>query len=254
MNPAPVFRVYRMALWFRVFALFFVAFGFLFVIASVRELPSTQVDVKPMNAVVGIVFFAVGIGLTVHAFTATIRFTQDTIELRSIVARTVLPLNAICGRREYVVRGNAESGSTRYLRLEPNDDRLAAIDFSKNGYNLDDAFYDWFNSLTDLDAADKQATKTPSLASFDQCPGIIPHSITPVNPITMMLVLQAMTFHSREFLCSPIRSLRLINSSMRMITTGSRTPFNTCDKIATLMSCASGSSNTVIAPPAISSV
>ena len=42
--------------------------------------------------------------------------------------------------------------------------------------------------------------------------------------------------------------------SIRMITTGSSTPFNTCDKIAKFISCASGSISTVTAPPAISSV
>ncbi len=73
-------------------------------------------------------------------------------------------------------------------------------------------------------------------------------------PITMRLVAQAITFHSREFLCSPIRSARLISSSIRMMTTGSRTPFSTCERMAKLISCASGSSSTVSALPAISSV
>ena len=40
-----------------------------------------------------------------------------------------------------------------------------------------------------------------------QCPGINPHSITSVMPMTIRLVPQAITFQSREFLCSPIRSL-----------------------------------------------
>src|ERR1035438_3999343 len=84
-----------------------------------------------------------------------------------------------------------------------------------------------------------------------QWPGNIPHSITSVMPITMMLVPHAIQFHRREFLCSPIRSSRLMSISIRMMTTGSKTPFSTCDRMATLISCASGKSSTVSAPPAI---
>src|ERR1035438_252669 len=91
-------------------------------------------------------------------------------------------------------------------------------------------------------------------AQCPQCPGIMPHSITSVIPITMRLVPHAITFHRREFLCSPIRSLRLISISIRMITTGSRTPFNTCERMAKLINCESGNSNTVAAPHTISSV
>src|ERR1035438_3246375 len=38
-----------------------------------------------------------------------------------------------------------------------------------------------------------------------QCPGIMPQSITRVMPITMRLVLHAITFHKREVACSPTR-------------------------------------------------
>jgi hypothetical protein len=65
-----------------------------------------------------------------------------------------LPLSAIRGRREYVVR-TYRGGSTRYLKLESDDDRFPALDFSRN-YEFDDAFYKWFYSLPDLDAKDRE--------------------------------------------------------------------------------------------------
>ena len=59
-----------------------------------------------------------------------------------------------------------------------------------------------------------------------QCPGST--SATDM-PITIMLVAHAITFHNREFLCSPIRSLRLMSISIRIMITGSSTPFSTCE-------------------------
>jgi len=73
-------------------------------------------------------------------------------------------------------------------------------------------------------------------------------------PITITLVPQAITFHNPEFLCAPIRSLRLMSSNMRMITTGNSTPFSTWLSTADFTSIESGRKSTVIAPPAMSSV
>ena len=83
---------------------------------------------------------------------------------------------------------------------------------------------------------------------------INPHSMANVMPMTMMLVPHAIQFQRREFLNPPIRSLRLMSISMRIMTTGSRTPLRTCERMATLISCASGNSSTVSAPPTMSSV
>jgi len=110
--------------------------------------------------VIAVVFLIVGIGLTINFFKATVTFTSDAIELNTIFARKKLPFSGIRGRREYVVRGGEvdAGGSTRYLKLVPNDDRLPTLDFMKN-YTFDDAFYSWFNALPDLDAEDKKVHK-----------------------------------------------------------------------------------------------
>jgi len=93
----------------------------------------------------------------VNALRATVIFTADAIELRSILGYSRLPLNEIRGRREFVERGN-EEGGTRYLVLVPNDDRLPTIQFMK-GYTFDEAFFRWFYDLPDLDAEDKKVHK-----------------------------------------------------------------------------------------------
>ena len=115
-NPAPFFRVYRMKLWWRSFALFFLAFGTFSVIGSWRWLITEDAGPMPMQIMLSFVLFAVGIGLTIHAFKATVRFTRDAIEQRTIFGEKTLPLDGIRGRREYVVRSYQPGarGNTRY--------------------------------------------------------------------------------------------------------------------------------------------
>lgn len=50
--------------------------------------------------------------------------------------------------------GNGGEASTRYLRLEATDGSKP-FDIGKNMYGFDDVFWDWYYSLVDLDAGDK---------------------------------------------------------------------------------------------------
>jgi hypothetical protein len=104
--------------------------------------------------VLSVAFAVVGGFLVPLAYKSAVILLEDAIELRTIFVRKRLLFVAIRGRREYVVNGGGDEGSTRYLRLEPNDDRLPALDFARN-FNFDGAFYAWFNKLPDLDAMDK---------------------------------------------------------------------------------------------------
>jgi hypothetical protein len=159
-NPPPVFRIYRLNWWPRTFALLFLGFSAFFLIGTSWGLLTGQEEAKPLQMVFAVVFLVVGIGLTINFFKTTITFTADAIELNTIFARKKLPFSGIRGRREYVVRGGdvEAGGSTRYLKLVPNDDRLPTLDFMKN-YTFDDAFYRWFNALPDLDAEDNKVHK-----------------------------------------------------------------------------------------------
>jgi hypothetical protein len=152
-NSEPTFRVYRPKRGQRAFALFFLAFAIFFVIGSWGGPIAGRSEAKPMEMMIAVLLLIVGMGLTVNFFTATITFTADTIEKNSLFRRERLPLSGIRGRREFVVRGGSADtgGSTRYLKLVPNDDRLPALEFMKS-YSFDEAFFRWFNSLPDLDA------------------------------------------------------------------------------------------------------
>jgi len=145
--------------WLMVLALSFLAVGSLFLFTEIRNLLLGELEWKPMNIFVGVVFFAVGLFLTIRFYSSRVTFTSDAVEQSNIFNSKRLPYSAIRGRREYVVRGGEDGGETRYLKLESNDDRLPALDFIK-AYNFDDAFYSWFNRLPDLDEKNKTRPKT----------------------------------------------------------------------------------------------
>ena len=156
-NPAPTCRVYRLKWWQLAFALFFLTFGGVFTTIAWGGPIIGQAAAQPMLMTVAIVFVAVGLGLTLSSFKSRVTFTADAIESRTLFRQESLPLHAIRGRREYVVR-NPKGGSTKHLKLVPNDDRLPTLDFLKY-YTFDDVFFNWFYALPDLDAEDKKRLK-----------------------------------------------------------------------------------------------
>lgn len=157
MANAPVGRVYRMSWWFRAFALFFLIFGGFFLAAVLRDVIEGEKAHGIWDMVVAVVFPLVGAGMSAKAFTSKVTFSQDSVERASFWDRRSVPLTSIRGRREYVVQGD-EGGDTRYLRLELNDGSRP-LDFGKQLYRFDDAFWNWFYALPDLDARDKEHHK-----------------------------------------------------------------------------------------------
>src|SRR5258708_24656770 len=154
MTTAPAIgRVYRMNWLFRGFGIFFLLFGCLLLFAGGRDLFIEEVEPDFAKIAVAFVFPLVGFGMTVHGFVSKLVFSDDGVDQVAYLGRKSLPYASIRGRRESVVRGDAESGNTRYLRLEPHDDH-PALEFGKNLYAFDATFREWFNSLPDLDAMD----------------------------------------------------------------------------------------------------
>ena len=192
-NPPPIYRVYRLHWGQRAFALLFLAFSVFFVIGSWRSVLFEQEEPRPLLLILSVIFLAVGAGLTVNAYQTTVTFTSDTIEMGSIMSRRRLPLNGIRGRRELVASGE-EGGSTRYLCLVPDDDRLPTLQLMK-GYSIGGST----SCVTSMPRT-KRFTGTRTLALSDQCPVISPQSMTSIMPITMMLVPQAIMFHRRRAL------------------------------------------------------
>jgi hypothetical protein len=159
-NPAPAFRVYRLRWGQRALALFFLAIATIFVIASWGGPITGRAAAKPIEMLIAVVLFIAGLVLTLNFFTATVTFTADAVEQRSLFRQATLPFSEIRGRREFVVRSFAPGGggSTRYLKLESNDDRHPPLEFMKS-YTFDDAFFSWFKELPDLDAENQKTHK-----------------------------------------------------------------------------------------------
>lgn len=149
----PVGRVYRMRLWWRCFTVAYLASGLIF-LGSVIGRAFTGAKPPTFGDIAGSTFLSlVALGLVGHALTSALSFGDDSVELGSVFRSRSLPLSAIRGRREYVSQGTRSR--TRYIKLESDDDRFPSLDIAKSYYTFDQRFWAWFNSLRDVDAADK---------------------------------------------------------------------------------------------------
>ena len=151
MLQAPIGRVYRMSWGFRIFAALFLAVSTAITTEKVLKVFFESQEPNFGFAVL-FIFPIVGAGMTAKAFSSTIRFTESSIERRSVFGMKSVSLAMIRGRREYTVQGD-EGGATRYLRLVANDG--SNLDFGKSHYAFDDAFRRWFSGLPDLDSNEK---------------------------------------------------------------------------------------------------
>jgi len=100
MAQVPTGHVYRMRWWFRAFALFFLVFGsFLFTETTLKTLSTSEYPGFTKLALM-LIFPAVGAGMTAKSFSSTIKFTEATVERRSVFGFQNVSLAAIRGRRE----------------------------------------------------------------------------------------------------------------------------------------------------------
>lgn len=160
-NPPPIYCVYHWSKLGRAFTLLFLAFSVFYAVGVCTGQVIRGTGVNPMIILIALVLFIAGSLFAIYSYRAKISFTTEAIELHTNFTRKRLPPSGILGRREYIVRD--EDGSTVYLKLEPNDDRLPTLEFQKNYYNFDDRFFRWFNELPDLDVEDKKKHKTSNL-------------------------------------------------------------------------------------------
>jgi hypothetical protein len=145
----PILRVYRPKWWWRTFSLFFPAFGACAVVSSIHNYESQTPALKPGVLIVGLLFVIIGSAMVLQAFMSHLRFIHDAVEHRTLFHRKSLPLTAILGRTEYTQR-DSDGVATHYIRLIPTSDQFPTIEFTTN-YNLDDAFFRWFDALPVLD-------------------------------------------------------------------------------------------------------
>jgi hypothetical protein len=156
-NAAPAGRVYRMTWLFRGLGIVFLLISCFFAFGIGRRLLMDEAKPGLEKISVVVLLLAVGCVMTLHGFVSRLLFSADGVEQVTLLGRKNMPFASIRGRREYVARGS-KGGSTRYLRLEANDSH-AALEFGKQLYGFDAAFWEWFNALPDLDAIDKVKQK-----------------------------------------------------------------------------------------------
>lgn len=155
-TPTKIIRVYRMNGLYRGASLVFLAVASFLVISFWDGIATGQKEPKLLEMILLPIFPIAGGVWVAFAFRSTVTLFDDAIELRTLVKGVRLPFTGIQGRREYVVQ--SDDGSTTYLKLEPNDDRLPALEFQQN-YDFDSTFYNWFYQLPDLDELGKTKPK-----------------------------------------------------------------------------------------------
>jgi len=150
-------RVYRLTWWQRLamLAIVVVAGGYLF--ATWKPALDGSGAGRATEMFFAVVLFAAAIAGAAATWYSRVTLSAFAISTTGWLGKKSLPLDAVRGRREYVVR-DYETGDTKYFRIEPNDSRLPALKFQQS-YTFDDAFYGWFYSLPDLDEPDKKLAK-----------------------------------------------------------------------------------------------
>jgi hypothetical protein len=151
-NSAPFITVYRVNRVIRNSALALLATGLMIsagIWGRVRlglDPPTTETALTLSLILLGTVLFAL------HAFTSSLRFTPDALEKRYLLTIVSIPFSEIRGRRQLIPGG--EESNFRFYVIVPTHRSDPTIKFGEY-HDFDDAFYDWFLSLPDLDAKTK---------------------------------------------------------------------------------------------------
>ncbi len=157
-QPAPIFRVYRLKWYWHVTALFPLSLGIGFAAATWIDQASGHKDPNAVNWIVALGLIVIGVCLSVYLFTASVRFTENAIEQRTLFGLSALPIDAILGRSQF--ERDTGEGKFVYMRLVPSSEQFKPLDLTQY-YCYDQDFYQWFNALPDLQFARPQAPKSP---------------------------------------------------------------------------------------------
>jgi hypothetical protein len=148
----PSVAVYRVRSAIRTSALAMLATGVIVsfgVVSRVKlglQQPSTETAL-----LISLVVLCTGL-FALHTFTSFVRFTSDSLEKRYLLTIASIPFTEIRGRREIAPGG--DDANLRFYVIVPAHRSLPTIKFGEY-HEFDDAFYDWFMSLPDLDAGRK---------------------------------------------------------------------------------------------------
>jgi len=147
-------RVYRVKTSVRFVGLALVIAGIFFLIVTCYQAISGIQKLTLLEMFFLVFYLSFASVFTVGAFSNWVSLTEADFEVRELTVKKILPVNRIKGRRRYWESGDGDGPGVWHLVLEPNDDRFPKIDIEDN-YSFDDHFYQWFNSLPDLDGPDK---------------------------------------------------------------------------------------------------
>ncbi len=151
-NSAPFLAIYRVKSNLRTAALALLATGIIFTVGIWGRVelgidrPTTETLLITWLVLLCTVVF------TLHAFTSAVRFTTDAVEKRYLLTIASIPLDQIRGRRQIAARGDGEN--VRFFVIVPKRASLPTIKFAEY-HDFDDAFYEWFMSLPDLDTNER---------------------------------------------------------------------------------------------------
>jgi len=152
-SSVPVLRVYRLHshVWNTIFcgwALLMAAGHWWSVLFAAKK--PTLADYLFSSAYVAIASIS-----TVQSLRSFVHLSKDSIEVSHVWGSKVLPFDKIKGRRRYTEKADPYSTPAQHLVLESSDEQFPRIDIKvKDSYRFDESFYNWFNSLPDLDKMD----------------------------------------------------------------------------------------------------
>lgn len=149
MNDALIGRVYRTGFWYRMSYLSYALLGSfaLTVPATRRDWGDGRGHLLVLALGAGMIVF--GILFTINAFALRLSFSNSGIEYSSIFGQVYYPYETIRGRHEYTEEWSR--GRPHHYQLWPIDGS-EPIDFKKGAFRFDDAFWNWFYALPDMDA------------------------------------------------------------------------------------------------------
>ena len=167
MESSPmVARVYRLNWRGWAFPLFVLAIGLCQTVGYYTEALHRSRYGPVVDVVGGFGLLAGGFILTISAFSSKLILSDDAIEVRDFFSTNRLLFSEIRGQRERDCIGltgfervdMALTNIASTWKLEPKNDGARAIEI-RNVFAFDDAFYEWFNQIPDLDEEDET---TPS--------------------------------------------------------------------------------------------
>lgn len=145
-------RIYRMRSSLRSVGIIFAIVGLLLWVTMWAQTIQGTREVRVLDLVFPVLLTIISLVFAIRAHQTGLRISETMVEVQTILHHRVLPIHAIRGRRIYLDRG--ESSDVWHFVLEAGESRYSSLDI-EDLYSFGEPFPAWFNSLCDLDEADR---------------------------------------------------------------------------------------------------